>query len=228
MNTILKIGHRGAKGYEPENTLISFKKALDMRVNGIELDVHLSSDEVLMVIHDEKVDRTTNKKGAVNSLSLSELKKLEIETKHTIPTLKEVFDLVNQQCFINIELKGIGTAEQTVLLIDQYIFEKNWSYSHFIVSSFDWNALQEVKNLNSQIPIGVLTNTDIDLAFAFAKFIKATSIHPNFHLLNQENTKNMQKEGFSIFPWTVNETEDIKRMKSFNVNGIITDFPDRI
>ena len=228
MNTILKIGHRGAKGYEPENTLISFKKALDMRVNGIELDVHLSSDEVLMVIHDEKVDRTTNKTGAVNSLSLSELKKLEIETKHTIPTLKEVFDLVNKKCFINIELKGIGTPKQTVLLIEQYISEKKWNYSHFIVSSFDWNALQEVKNLNSQIPIGVLTNTDIDLAFAFAKFIKATSIHPNFHLLNQENTKNMQKEGFSIFPWTVNETEDIKRMKSFNVNGIITDFPDRI
>lgn len=228
MNTILKIGHRGAKGFEPENTLISFKKALEMQVNGIELDVHLSSDEVLVVIHDEKIDRTTNGTGAVNSLTLYELKKLEIEVKHTIPTLKEVFDLVNQQCFINIELKGIGTAKQTVVLIEQYISDKKWNYSHFIVSSFDWNALQEVKNLNPQIPIGVLTNTDIDLAFAFAKFIKATSIHPYFHLLNQQNTKQMQKEGFSIFPWTVNETEDIKRIKSFNVNGIITDFPDRI
>ncbi len=225
---MLKIGHRGAKGYEPENTLISFQKAIDIGVDGIELDVHLSSDGAIMVIHDETIDRTTNEKGVVNKLSLQELKTFQIEKENTIPTLIEVFDLVNKRCFINIELKGKGTSKPIINLIEHYIEEKNWEYSHFIISSFDWTALQEVRKWNPKIPVGVLTHTDLDLAIAFAKFIKAETIHPYFHLLNTENTQKMQNEGFKVFAWTVNEIEDIQKIKSFHVNGIISDFPDRI
>lgn len=228
MNSILKIGHRGAKGHAPENTLISFQKALDMHVDGIELDVHLSADGELIVIHDEKIDRTTNGIGTINTLSLSELKTFRINQEHKIPTLKEVLDLVNHQCFINVELKGNGTAKPVVSLIEEYVLKKNWKYNHFIISSFDWNALKEVRSLNSKIPIGILTHTDLELAIAFAKFIKAEAIHPHFHLLNQEKTEQMQKESFDVFPWTVNETEDIKKIKSFKVNGIISDFPDKL
>lgn len=225
---MLNIGHRGAKGYEPENTLLSFQKAIDIGVDGIELDVHLSSDGAIMVIHDETLDRTTNGKGFVNELSLQELKTFQIEKENTIPTLIEVFDLVNKRCFINIELKGKGTSKPVINLIEHYIEEKNWNYGHFIVSSFNWSALQEVRKWNAKIPIGVLTHTDLDLAIAFAKFIKAETIHPYFHLLTKENTKKMQNEGFKVFAWTVNETEDIQKIKSFHVNGIISDFPDRI
>ncbi|WP_416841958.1 glycerophosphodiester phosphodiesterase [Flavobacterium sp. LB3P122] len=223
-----KIGHRGVKGYEPENTLVSFQKALDMHLDGIELDVHLSSDDELMVIHDETIDRTTNGKGFVNKLSLRELKTFRIEDKHQIPTLKEVFDLVNQNCFINIELKKYDTAEKVVSLIEKFVVKKEWKYDRFLVSSFDWNALQQVVFLNDKIPIGVLTETNLDLAQAFAKFIQAESIHPHFHLLTKENTAQMQKKGLQVFPWTINEIEDIQKIKAFNVNGIITDFPNRI
>ena len=225
---MLNIGHRGAKGYEPENTLLSFQKAIDIGVDGIELDVHLSSDGAIMVIHDETLDRTTNGKGFVNELSLQELKTFQIEIENTIPTLIEVFDLVNKHCFINIELKGKGTSKPVINLIEHYIEEKNWNYGHFIISSFNWSALQEVRKWNAKIPIGVLTHTDLDLAIAFAKFIKAETIHPYFHLLTKENTIKMQNEGFKVFAWTVNETEDIQKIKSFHVNGIISDFPDRI
>ena len=228
MNTILKIGHRGAKGFEPENTLISFQKALEMQVDGIELDVHCTCDGEIVVIHDEKIDRTTNGTGAVNTLSLLELKKFRINGIHEIPTLKEVFDLVNKKCFINIELKGNGTAKSVVEIIEHYVSEKSWSYQHFLVSSFDWNALQEVHLLNPKIPIGVLTNTDLDLAFAFAKFIKAYSIHPYYHLLTAENVAQMQSKNFKVYPWTINEPEDIIFIKSLQVDGIITDFPDRL
>ncbi len=225
---MLKIGHRGANGYEPENTLKSFKKAIAMHVDGIELDVHLSADNELMVIHDETIDRTTNGKGFVNSLTLPELKRFKIDRVHTIPTLTQVLDLVNQHCFVNIELKSYETADKVVDLIQKYIHEKKWTYNKFLVSSFDWNALQEVTFLNSEIPIGVLTETDLNLAFAFAKFIKAKSINPYFHLLTKKNTARMQEKGLQVFPWTVNEPEDIQKIKSFNVDGIITDFPDRI
>jgi glycerophosphoryl diester phosphodiesterase len=223
-----KIGHRGVKGYEPENTLVSFQKALDMQVDGIELDVHLSADGELMVIHDETIDRTTNGKGFVNKLSLHELKAFRIDNKHQIPTLKEVFDLVNQNCFINIELKKYDTAEKVVSLIEKYVIKKGWKYDRFLVSSFDWNALQQVAFLNDKIPIGILTETGLELALAFAKFIQAKSINPHFHLLTKENTAQMQEKGLQVFPWTVNETEDIQKIKAFNVNGIITDFPNRI
>ena len=228
MNTTLKIGHRGAKGYEPENTLLSFQKAMDLEVDGIELDVHLSADGELMVIHDATIDRTANGNGVVKELSLRELKAFRIEEEWEIPTLTEVFDLVNRKCFLNIELKTYETAEKVVTLIEKYVSEKDWQYSDFLVSSFDWNAVRQVAFLNPKIPIGVITGTDLELAFAFAKFIQAKSIHPHFHLLNQENTIGMQEKGFKIFPWTVNEQEDIQKIKALNVNGIITDFPDRI
>ena len=230
MTKILKIGHRGAKGYAPENTLMAFQKAIEMGIDGIELDVHLSLDGKIMVIHDPTIDTTTNGKGVVNKLSLQEIKSFQInETPDAkIPTLEEVFDLVNQQCFINIELKSYETAEVVVELIEKYVSEKNWNYSDFLVSSFDWNALQQVCFLNDKIPVGVLTATDLALAIAFAKFIKAKSIHPYFHLLTKENTVLMQEKGFEIFAWTVNEVEDIHMMKLLNIHGIITDFPDRI
>jgi glycerophosphoryl diester phosphodiesterase len=238
MNPILKIGHRGAKGHQPENSLISFQKAIDLKVDGIELDVHLSSDGEIMVIHDDTIDRTTNGKGFVNKLSLPELKMSRIENEYDprllaelaqqIPTLKEVFDLVNQQCLINIEIKGKGMIKPVVELIESYVENKNWKYDQFIVSSFDWIALLDIHLLNPEIPLGVLTEYDLDLAFAFAKFIDAKSVHAHYHLLSKKMTLQMQEEGFQVFAWTVNEPEDIQKIKSFNVNGIISDFPDSI
>jgi len=225
---MLKIAHRGAKAYEPENTLKSFQKALDLNADGIELDVHLSTDGHIIVIHDETIDRTTNGKGIVNTFSLAELKSFLIDKKYQIPTLNEVFDLIDKKCLINIELKGIGTAPKVVSLIEEYISEKNWNYEHFIVSSFDWNLLQETSKLNSNIPIGVLTEDDLDKALAFAELIKAYSIHPDYQLLNTENVKQMQEQGFLVLPWTVDTEQDIKRIKSYNVNGIISDFPDKL
>ncbi len=228
MNKILKIGHRGAKGYEPENTIIAFQKAIDLGCNGIELDVHLSLDNKIMVIHDETIDRTTNGKGFVNQMNLSELKTFKIDDNHEIPTLEEVFELVNNNIFINIELKSYETVEKVIELIEKYVQEKNWSYNDFLISSFDWNALQQIRFLNDNVQIGVLTATDLDLAFAFAKFIKAKTINPYFHLLNEENVAKMQEKGFEIHTWTVNEIEDIQKMKALKVDAIISDFPDRI
>ena len=225
---MLKIAHRGAKAYEPENTLQAFQKALDLNSDGIELDVHLSSDEQIIVIHDETIDRTTNGKGLVNTFSLSELKSFLIDRKYQIPTLKEVFDLVDKKCLINIELKGLGTPIKVVQLIEEYISDKNWNYNHFIVSSFEWNMLEETSNLNPNIPIGVLTEENLDTALAFAEKIKAKAIHPDFQLLNTENVSEIQEKGFLVLPWTVNHEEDIQKVKSYKVNGIISDNPDKI
>jgi len=190
--------------------------------------VHLAADGTLIVIHDETIDRITNGSGLVSKFTTRELKSFQVANQFEIPTLNEVFDVVNKNAFINIELKGNHTAEAVVQLITYYIAEKNWKFDAFIVSSFDWIALQKVSQRNPKINIGVLTQTNLDFAVAFATFINAKSIHPYFHLVSAENTKQMQEKGFQVFPWTVNEIEDIQKMKSFEVDGIISDFPDRL
>lgn len=225
---MIKIGHRGARGYEPENTLISFQKALDLGVDGIELDVHLSKDGVVVVIHDETVDRTTDGIGAIHDLAVAKIKKLRTDKNQQIPTLTEVLDLIDKRVFVNIELKGKGTSKPVVQLVEKYIAENDWSYSDFIISSFDWDLLEEVVALNPKIPIAVLTETTVEEALAFAKKIKAMAINPDYTLLSPENSKQLKGEGFQIFPWTVNEFDAITKMKSYGVDGIISDYPDRI
>lgn len=225
---MLKIAHRGAKAYEPENTLQAFQKALELNSDGIELDVHLSADGHIIVMHDDTIDKMTNGKGDINSYTLAELKSFRIAGKFQIPTLNEVFDLVDKKCFINVELKNADTSKNVVSLIEEYINKKSWNYEHFIISSFDWNALKEVQKLNPNISIGVLTEEDLDMALAFAETIKAKAIHPDFQLLNKEKVLQIQEKGFLVFPWTVNSEEDIQKVKSYQVNGIISDNPDKI
>ncbi|MCW2120470.1 glycerophosphodiester phosphodiesterase [Flavobacterium sp. 7A] len=225
---MLKIGHRGARGYEPENTILSFQKALDLGVNGIELDVHLSSDGILVVIHDETVDRTTNGKGWVAKMTLQQLQQFRIEKEQYIPRLDEVLEVINRKCFVNIELKGRGTAKPVVDMIQHYITINKWNYTDFIVSSFEWEMLLEITILDSKIPIAVLTETTIEEALAFAKKIKAKAINPGFQLVEVGTTKHLQQQGFLVFPWTVNTVNDLQALQNYGVDGIISDFPDRI
>lgn len=219
---MVKIGHRGASGYESENTLASFEKALELKVDGIELDVHLSLDKELMVIHDETIDRTTNGKGFVNKLTALELK------KYGIPTLKEVFDLIDKKCTVNIEIKDVKSPKFVNDFIKKNIKENHWNYNQIIVSSFEWDTLLELSTLNKKIKLGVLTEEIFDGAISFAKMVKAFSINPNFNSLTTESIKNIHKEGFQIHTWTVNTQEDITFVKSLGVDAIISDFPDRI
>ena len=228
LKKILNIGHRGVKGHEPENTLPSFQKALDLNVDGIELDVHVCKTGELIVIHDFTVDRTTNGSGAVSELSLSELKSLRINDEIEIPTLEEVLDLIGKKCFINIELKGRHTAKPVSNLIEKYILEKEYSYEDFIVSSFQREELEMMFTINPDIHLGILTQASVNQVFEWASTFSAKAIHPHFSLLTQENVQKAQEQGFKVYTWTVNETEDIERIKNYNVNGIITDFPEKI
>ena len=219
---MLKIGHRGAKGHVAENTLASFQKAIELKVDGIELDVHLSSDGTVMVIHDETIDRTTCQSGFVNDFTSSDLKKLNI------PTLEEVLDLVDKRCFVNIEIKDSKPTPSVLQIIQNYSSEKKWSINLFQISSFDWNVLEVCSLENNQIQLGVLTEDSVEDALTFAKKINAHSINPYFKLLISENVKQLHDNKFKIYTWTVNSKEDITFVKSLNVDGVISDFPDRI
>jgi glycerophosphoryl diester phosphodiesterase len=219
---MLKIGHRGAKGYVAENTLVSFAKAIELNVDAIELDVHLSSDGEVMVIHDKTINRTTEATGFVKDSSASELKKIGI------PTLNDVLLYVNRRCTINIEIKEATAAQKVIQIVEKQVNEQNWNYNQFEVSSFIWESLEIISKLNSNIALGVLTEDSIEKALAFAIQIKAKSINPYFKILNTKNVNLLHSNGFKIYAWTVNTPEDLIIVKSLNVDGIISDFPDRI
>ena len=225
---ILKIGHRGAMGYVAENTLESIKKALSFGVDGIEVDVHVCASGELVVFHDFTVDRITNGTGEISKFTLSELKALRVKSEFQIPTLNEVLDLLDGKYIINIELKGKNTAKKTCDIVKDYSNKKGWSYSNFLMSSFQYRELEAVFKIDKKIPLGVLTKASVADAVEFAETINAVAIHPNFALLTSENVKWAQTKGYKVNTWTVNDTETISRMISYGIDAIISDYPDRL
>lgn len=228
MKSTLKVGHRGAKGYISENTLPSIQKALDLNVDGIEIDVHLCASGELVVFHDFTLDRMTNGTGEIGKQTLSQLQNLSVDGKYKIPTLTEVLDLIKAKCLLNIELKGEKTALPTVKLLHQYFEKGTWTYNNVLISSFQRKELEAVYNFDERMPLGVLTKASVNASIRFAKTINAVAIHPNFALLSKNNVKEAQDEGFKVNAWTVNDFESIERIKSYGVDAIISDFPDRI
>lgn len=225
---IIRIGHRGACGYEPENTLLSFKKALELNVDMIELDVYLCKTGELVVIHDDKVDRTTNGKGYITEKSFKELRQLDAGKGEKIPTLQEVLDLTNKKAKVNIELKGEGTAKPVSKVIEKYVKEKGWSYDDFLVSSFNHYELLKFSKLSPNIKIGVLIKgTPIGFA-EFAEKVNAYSVHLSLEFINKEFVEDAHKRGMKVFVWTVNDTDEMQRMKELGIDGVFSKFPDRI
>ncbi|MFH1661748.1 MAG: glycerophosphodiester phosphodiesterase [Candidatus Falkowbacteria bacterium] len=225
---ILKIGHSGAKGYEPENTLRSFKKAINLGVDMIELDVYICKTGEVVVMHDNKVDRMTNGSGYVDSKSLKQLKKLKIKKSEKIPTLREVLNLINRKTKINIELKGEKIASPVLSIIKEYVNKNNWSYDDFLISSFNHYELQKFNKLNKDIKIGALTYC-IPIGFAeFAEKINTYSIHLSKDFINKKFVNDAHKRNLKVFVYTVNDIDDIKRIKKLGVDGIFSDYPDRL
>lgn len=221
------IGHRGACGYSPENTLASFSRALEIGVDAVELDVHLAKSGELVVIHDETVDRVTHGRGKVADKTLAELKGYTLEGGEKIPTLEEVFDLVNRRCIINIELKGPSTAKPVADLIRKYLAERGWSSGDFFVSSFNHHELFAFHQLLPEVRTGALLE-GIPLRYAaFAEEMQATHVVLNHHTVNQEFVRDAHTRGLKVFVYTVDDPDAMKELLAMGVDGIISNYPDR-
>jgi glycerophosphoryl diester phosphodiesterase len=223
---ILCIGHRGAMGYAPENTLLSISKAIELGADWIEVDVYWVEGE-LIVIHDPFLERTTNGEGAVMEQSLEMLRSLDAGEGEKIPFLYEVFDLVDRRAGINIELKGPETAVSTVNFIQSQI-KKGWEYDNILVSSFDHNMLRTVRQLDARIKIGALIYQKPNDLAQIVTSMNAFSINPWLMTMTEPFVRQAQALGLHVYVYTVNEPDDIERMRQWGVDGIFTDFPDRV
>jgi len=228
MKEPLVIGHRGAMGHETENTLPSIQKAMDLGVDMIEIDVFKIKSGEIVVFHDDTVERLTNGPGDIEGYNLIGLKKLIVDGGHQIPMLQDVLKLIDNKVALNIELKGAGTADKVNFIMNYYIEKEKWSPENFIISSFNWDELKDMRNYNSEVAIAVLTHENPVDAIPIAEELNAVAINPYFENLNLEAAKAIHSAGFKIYTWTVNEPEDIEAMKNIAVDGIITNYPERV
>lgn len=224
----LVIGHRGAKGHVAENTLASVKKALALGVDGVEIDVFRCASGELVVFHDKTFDKLTDASGYIEETNLDSINKITVLGQEPIPTLEEVLDQIAGKVVLNIELKGSQTAVPTAELLTPYFLSGKLLPKDVFISSFDWEELALFYKVNKEVPIAILTEDDPVDAIEVARKLKAFAINPKYSSLTEKNVKKIHEEGLKIYTWTVNEAQEIERMKTLGVDAIITDFPERI
>jgi glycerophosphoryl diester phosphodiesterase len=233
---VLNFAHRGASAAAPANTLTAFRLAAEMGADGIELDVQLSRDGEVVVIHDFTVDCTTDGRGAVRRMTLAQLRELDAGSwfdpafaGERIPTLQEVFDTVGHRLLVNVEIKSLpglnwGIEAEVVRLIE----DKNLVH-RVIASSFNPLALRKVKHLNRNVTTALLYAPDMPvfLRRAWLSPIAPHEFrHPHHAMVDARFMARMQQKGYRVNAWTVNEPPEMRRLLALGVDGIITDRPD--
>jgi glycerophosphoryl diester phosphodiesterase len=229
------IAHRGAKGMAPENTLAAFQLGMDQGCEGIELDVHISSDGEIIVCHDATLDRTTNGKGLICEKTLAEIKTYDAGSWYgeafkgeTVPTLGEVFDLVPESIMINVEVKMSYDGKMDRLLID--FLRKRGRLDNVVISSFDHKCVRRIKQIEPKAKIGLLYQTNLLDVVAYARSfdVDVYSLHPYHGWLDAEDVQKAVQSGLKVYPYTANEEKDLLRLTEIGVSGIITDYPSRL
>ena len=222
------IGRRGAMGHAPENTVLSVQKALTLDVDGIEIDVFRCQSGEIVVFHDKKLNELTDGKGKIEQKTWAQLQELQVMGSEPIPVLEEIIQLINGRVRLNIELKGKNTSKGVFNIIQTAFESGRWKMNQLYVSSFDWEELREFRKLTNRFGIAVLTDKNPLDAILVAHELSAFAINPNHKKLTENMVKQIQGEGFEVRTWTVNDATRIEKLASWGVDGIITDFPDRV
>lgn len=240
---VMIIGHRGAAGLAPENTLSGIETALAQHVEMIEIDVRQSRDSVLVLMHDKKINRTTNGKGNIGKLTYSELTNFSAGVKFNkkyesekIPTLSEVLKLINGKCILMIELKKgdkhyPGIVKRTIEAI-----QENNAESWCIINSFDAKILDQSKKFVPEIKIcrsivgkipGIPVFLEKGIKFgSVARYKKYEQLNFMYKFGNKKFVKSLQDMNVKVLAWTVNKPSQIEKTKNKGVDGIITNFPN--
>lgn len=230
---MINFAHRGASSDYPENTLLAFEEGIKCGASGIELDVHKTKDNKIVVIHDEEVERTFKGKGLVKDFTLRELK--ELQTRRAlfegvqgtgIPTLEEVLNLIrNSDVILNIELKTdmihyAGIEQDVINMIEDYEMKER-----VIISSFNPDSIKLCKQIDGEIKTGLLYYEPIENIVKVAKELKADAIHPDLRLVSAELIKEVHANNLKINVYTVDLPLYMRLLIAAKVDGIITNYP---
>ncbi|WP_108670856.1 glycerophosphodiester phosphodiesterase [Peribacillus acanthi] len=235
MDTTMIFAHRGSAGTHPENTMISFQEAARVGADGIELDIQLTKDNQLVVIHDETIDRTTNGKGFVKDYTLNELKQFNASFSFTskwgktsIPTLEEVLQWMQGNSLqLIIELKNTrfpypGMEEKAIALVRKYSMQDRVTWS-----SFNHYSLVYCYRLSPDVETAPLYRDGLFMPWIYAQSIMAKAIHPSIKAAPNDIIKKGMESGIKVRPYTINEEKQMKALYDIKCSGIITDFPKK-
>ena len=235
MADFIKIAHRGSSGSYPENTRLAFEKAIEAGADMIEMDCRLSKDGHVVVIHDDRLDRTARAKGFVKGKTLKQLKKLDVGTwlkksfkGERILTLEEILEIVSGKVEINLEIKSVLRGPLGIELKVLFIVSHFDYLERTIFSSFDYQSLRRLRELAPDVRIGVLYGAGIkDNPFQAAREMNAYSLHIQREFATPHFLEEARELGLKSFVWTVNEAEEMEKFLSLGVDGIISDFPEK-
>ncbi len=215
------IGHRGARGLEPENTMRSFQKGLELNVDYIECDVHMTKDDHVVLMHDHTVDRTTDGSGLVNSFTFDEIRRLDAGKGERVPTLQELLDLARGKVRLHIELKDETATDSTVSLV-----EENGMEAEVFLTSGNTETLKRVKELNPSIPTEHIFGNPPDDAIERALSVGAKRVSCHISHLTDEFVQKAHENNIEVIAWPPNTVEEAKKAMECNVDLICTDRPD--
>jgi len=213
------MGHRGAAAIEPENTLLAIERAIDLGVDAVEIDIHLSKDKELVVIHDATVDRTTNGTGPVSGFTIQDIKRLDAGKGESIPTLQEVIDVIDRRVLLVIELKEKGTEVPVIDLI-----RRNDLFEKACVISFWHRLVKTVKETNSRIKTGVLlVGSPVDTCIA--THASADTLVMKYSFVDRELVKTAHSQGLKVFIWNIDDQDLLRPYMDMGVDAIGTNDP---
>ncbi|RAK18709.1 glycerophosphoryl diester phosphodiesterase [Anoxybacillus vitaminiphilus] len=230
--------HRGFSGKYPENTMLAFQKAYDVGVDGIELDVQMTKDGEIVVIHDERIDRTTNGIGYVKDFLYKQLRLFDAGSwfhdcfaRQRIPALREVLEWVqnvDKKIMINIELKNNvidypHLEEKLLKMIEQFQLEKQ-----VILSSFNIRSMGKVRQLHPTIHIGTLFAGVNESAIQSTKLVNAQAIHGDLSFVLSSEGKEAATQGMKLRVYTVNDAKVVPLLRNAKVSALMTDFPNEL
>ena len=228
-------GHRGAMGYAHENTMASFRRAADLGVDAIELDVHLTADHQVVVIHEPFLERTTNGRGPIREHTLEQVRGLDAGAHvgpqfagERVPTLDEVLAWARARCVVDVEIKGgpapyPGIAERVAELLTTYEM-----LDRSIVISFDHPTVQQVKALAPDLATGVLYSCRPIDAIGLARAAGADALLPHWSHCVAEDVAAAHAAGLSVHPWATSEPAEIRALLRMGVDSIASNHPDRV
>lgn len=225
MSEFLIIAHRGASGQWPENTLLAFSKALDYGAEWLELDVHLSADGELVVIHDFTLERTTDGSGPVSEHPFAELRRLDAGMGEKIPLLTEVLDLAAGRASVNIELKGFGTGVAVGNLLQRRA--ERQSTDNLLASSLNEKELRNLSVILPQLPLALVAERVEPRLWQLASDLGVCSVNLDKSSIDQDLSTAAKQLGMKLLAFTVNNEQQLQQLKGWGIDGVFTDYPER-
>ncbi|MCL1089036.1 glycerophosphodiester phosphodiesterase [Shewanella profunda] len=222
---MLIFAHRGASGYQVENTLASMEKALELGAKAVELDVHNVEGE-LVVFHDRRLDNKSSGTGVIHMVTKDYLAGVNVKGE-PIPTLWQILELIAGRCIVNIELKGINTVQLLLDLYPKILNELGFTSEQLLISSFNHPYLSDIKTALPQALVApLLASIPLDGA-AVVSQLNAYSLHLDVSFISQALVDDAHQRGAKVYVYTVDHSDDIHALRQMGVDGIFSNYPDR-